>query len=62
MPSEFYRRRIRQVLDLDLPKEETMAEIVAVMALGLDQLREEIHLVKHLIIQNERARRGLPHD
>jgi len=49
---------MQQILDMGLPQSETLAECIASLALGLDQLKEEIEGVKHLIIQNERERRG----
>jgi hypothetical protein len=58
MASDFYQKRLQQILNMDLAPSETIAECIASLALGLDQLREEIQSVKILIIQNERARRG----
>jgi len=53
VPEEFYRLQMRQILDMKLSQAETMAEIIAALAMGLDQLREEIQDVKDLIIPEE---------
>lgn len=60
MASDFYRKRIAYIADRDLSPDQTMAECVTVLALGLDQLMDEIQAVRHLIVVNERTRRGLP--
>lgn len=56
MPNDLYQKRMVQISHMGLPMDQTVAECIASLAHGLDQLKDEIQAMRDLI---ERATKEL---